>query len=88
MRGVTENAKAVATGRRDEGEVQRSALCQLENLQLVSIGAGDDVLEIGCGVARIGAHHCLTLPVLDWGGYFGEYVELRSRFNPTTARLW
>jgi SAM-dependent methyltransferase len=48
------DAREVATGCRDEGELQRSALSHLEDLQLVSIGAQDDVLEVGCGVGRIG----------------------------------
>jgi ubiquinone/menaquinone biosynthesis C-methylase UbiE len=55
------DAKQAAAGRREEGELQRSVVNPLENLQLVSIGAHDDVLEIGCGVGRIGlalAPHC------------------------------
>jgi ubiquinone/menaquinone biosynthesis C-methylase UbiE len=55
------DAKEAAAGRSDEGELQRSARRHLDNLQLVSIGAQDDVLEIGCGVGRIGlalAPHC------------------------------
>jgi ubiquinone/menaquinone biosynthesis C-methylase UbiE len=88
----TADAKAAATGRRDEGELQRSALCQLENLQLVSIGALDDVLEVGCGVARIGlaiAPHCRSWTGADISANMLSCASerLRSLSNVRFVRL-
>jgi SAM-dependent methyltransferase len=44
-----------ACGERDEGEVRRSVETCLKNLvELLQISRHDDVLEIGCGVGRVG----------------------------------
>jgi ubiquinone/menaquinone biosynthesis C-methylase UbiE len=50
-----ELAKAAACGHEDESDVRRSAQTPVKNLiELVGVRAEDDVLEFGCGVARIG----------------------------------
>jgi len=50
-----ELAKAAACGYEDESDLRRSAQTPVKNLvELVGVRAEDDVLEFGCGVARIG----------------------------------
>ncbi len=50
-----ELARAAATGRRDEADVRRSAQTPVKNLtELGRVQPTDDILEFGCGVARIG----------------------------------
>lgn len=50
-----ELAKAAACGHEDEGAVRRSAQTPVKNLmELAGVRPEDDVLEFGCGVARIG----------------------------------
>lgn len=55
-------AVAAACGELDEDGLRRSgAITAQELIELASIGVGDDVLEIGCGVGRVGwalAPHC------------------------------
>jgi ubiquinone/menaquinone biosynthesis C-methylase UbiE len=57
-------AKAVACGPKDEDAIRRSAQAPVKNLiELAGLRHEDDVLEFGCGVARIGlelASHCHT----------------------------
>lgn len=57
-----ERAVAAACGELDEADLRRSGLrTARELIELVSIGSEDDVLEIGCGVGRVGwalATHC------------------------------
>ena len=48
-------ATEAASGVQGEDELRRSAMKSLHDLlELVSIGAQDEVLEIGCGVGRVG----------------------------------
>jgi SAM-dependent methyltransferase len=48
-------AKAAACGYEDESAVRRSAQTALKNLiELAGVRTEDDILEFGCGVARIG----------------------------------
>src|SRR5713226_6010314 len=48
-------ARAAVSGKQDEDELRNSAAEPVRNLlELASIGAEDEVLEIGCGVGRIG----------------------------------
>jgi ubiquinone/menaquinone biosynthesis C-methylase UbiE len=58
------DASRAAAGETDEEELRRSARRTIDYLvELASISIGDDVLEIGCGVGRIGrglAAHCNT----------------------------
>jgi SAM-dependent methyltransferase len=50
-----ELAKAAACGHEDEDAVRRSAQTPVKNLmELAGVRPEDDVLEFGCGVARIG----------------------------------
>ena len=50
-----ELAKAAACGHEDESSVRRSAQTPVKNLmELAGVRPEDDVLEFGCGVARIG----------------------------------
>jgi len=50
-----ELARAAATGEADEKAVRRSAETPLKNLmELAGVRPEDDILEFGCGVARIG----------------------------------
>jgi SAM-dependent methyltransferase len=50
-----ELAKAAACGQEDEAAVRRSAQPPVKNLmELAGVRPEDDVLEFGCGVARIG----------------------------------
>jgi SAM-dependent methyltransferase len=50
-----ETAYLAASGRRFEEDLRESAAPTIHNLiELVGVGAQDDVLEIGCGVGRIG----------------------------------
>ncbi len=50
-----ELAKAAACGHEDEAAVRRSAQTPVKNLmELAGVRPEDDVLEFGCGVARIG----------------------------------
>jgi len=57
-----EMGAVVASGKRYEEDVRESAAPTIRNLnEFVGVGAQDDVLEIGCGVGRIGrelAPHC------------------------------
>jgi len=48
-------AAVAAAGQQDEAEFYLSALKCVHTLrELVPVGAQDDILEIGCGVGRIG----------------------------------
>ena len=50
-----ELARAAASGPRDEADVRRSAQTPVKNLtELARVQPTDDILEFGCGVARIG----------------------------------
>jgi ubiquinone/menaquinone biosynthesis C-methylase UbiE len=55
-------ASFAAAGHAEEDELRRSAASAVCNfLELAAVGTGDEVLEIGCGVGRIGlelAPHC------------------------------
>jgi ubiquinone/menaquinone biosynthesis C-methylase UbiE len=86
------DAKQAAAGRSDEGELQQSAREHLENVQLVPIGAQDDVLEIGCGVGRIGlaiAPSCRTWTGADISGNMLNCASerLRSLSNVRLVQL-
>jgi SAM-dependent methyltransferase len=62
-----ERARAAACGKADEDEVQRSAECSVEQLlKIAPITSQDDVLEIGCGVGRLGRE--LALKCRHWTG--------------------
>jgi ubiquinone/menaquinone biosynthesis C-methylase UbiE len=62
-----ELARAAACGHEDESAVRRSAQTPLKNLiELAGIRKEDDVLEFGCGVARIGLE--LTPCCRSWTG--------------------
>jgi ubiquinone/menaquinone biosynthesis C-methylase UbiE len=79
-RAVTlELAKAAATGFQDESAVRRSAQSVLKNLiELAGVRNEDDILEIGCGVARIGLE--LTPRCRSWTG-----VDLSENMLATAA---
>jgi SAM-dependent methyltransferase len=62
-----ELARAAACGHEDESAVRRSAQTPLKNLiELAGVRREDDVLEFGCGVARIGLE--LTPCCRSWTG--------------------
>jgi SAM-dependent methyltransferase len=73
-------ARAAATGHRDEADVRRSAQIPVKNLtDLGGVQPQDDILEFGCGVARIGlelAPLCQT-----WTG-----ADLSSNMLATAAQ--
>lgn len=73
-------AKAAACGYQDEAEVRRSAQTPVKNLtELAGVHSQDDILEFGCGVARIGlelAPLCHT-----WTG-----VDLSANMLATAAK--
>ncbi len=51
----SELARAAACGHVDESELRRSAQIPVRNLmELAGVSSNDDILEFGCGVARIG----------------------------------
>jgi SAM-dependent methyltransferase len=55
LAATPELAKAAACGHEDESSLRRSAQAPVKNLiELVRVRAEDDILEFGCGVARIG----------------------------------
>ena len=55
LAATPELAKAAACGHQDESAVRRSAQTPVKNLiELAGVHPQDDVLEFGCGVARIG----------------------------------
>jgi ubiquinone/menaquinone biosynthesis C-methylase UbiE len=81
---VSQKAAAVAvSGHAEEVELQRSGEQTVRNLlDLVSIGAADEVLEIGCGVGRIGlalAPHCRTWTGADISANMVAYARDRLR---------
>lgn len=59
-----ELAGLAAAGEQEEGELRRSVQSAVRNLlELARIAQSDDVLEIGCGIGRVGrelAPHCRT----------------------------
>jgi ubiquinone/menaquinone biosynthesis C-methylase UbiE len=65
-------ARAAACGKQEESAVRRSAMEPIENLlELAAVSSQDEVLEIGCGVGRIGfglAPHCRTWTGADVSG--------------------
>lgn len=73
-------ARAVACGHQDESAVRRSAQTPIKNLtDLAGVRPQDDILEFGCGVARIGlelAPLCHT-----WTG-----ADLSSNMLATAAK--
>jgi SAM-dependent methyltransferase len=73
-------ARAVACGHQDEAAVRRSAQTPIKNLtDLAGVQPQDDILEFGCGVARIGlelAPLCHT-----WTG-----ADLSSNMLATAAK--
>jgi len=55
LAATPELAKAAACGHQDENKVRRSAQTPVSNLRdLVRVLPEDDILEFGCGVARVG----------------------------------
>jgi len=55
LASTPELAKRAATGHGDENSLRRSAKTPVRNLiELVGVRPEDDILEFGCGVARIG----------------------------------
>lgn len=55
LAATPELARAAACGHQDESSLRRSAQTPVRNLiELVGVRAEDDILEFGCGVARIG----------------------------------
>jgi SAM-dependent methyltransferase len=55
LAATSELAKAAACGHGDEAAVRRSAETPLKNLiELAGVRPEDDILEFGCGVARLG----------------------------------
>lgn len=65
LTGSREDAYSAAAGhKKDEAEFRRSGAHTVQNLlELAPVQLGDEVLEVGCGVARIGrelAHSCAT----------------------------
>jgi SAM-dependent methyltransferase len=64
LAATPELAKAAACGHEDESKLRRSASAPVNNLrELAGLRPEDDVLEFGCGVARIGlelAPRCRT----------------------------
>jgi len=64
LAATPELAKAAACGHGGEGALRRSAQAPVKNLiELVGVRLDDDILEFGCGVARIGlelAPRCRT----------------------------
>jgi len=67
LAATPELAKSAATGFQDESAVRRSAQTALRNLiELAGVSNEDDILEIGCGVARIGLE--LTPHCRSWTG--------------------
>jgi SAM-dependent methyltransferase len=55
LAATPELAKAAACGHGDEGTVRRSSQTAVKNLiELAGVRSEDDILEFGCGVARIG----------------------------------
>jgi SAM-dependent methyltransferase len=79
-----------ASGAPGEEELRRSASGTINNLvELASIRMQDDVLEIGCGVGRIGRDllpHCLSWTGADISAKMLEYASARMRGIPN-ARL-
>ena len=67
LAATPELAKAAACGYEDESAVRRSAQTALKNLiELAGVRTEDDILEFGCGVARIGLE--LTPRCRSWTG--------------------
>jgi SAM-dependent methyltransferase len=55
LAGTSELAKAAACGHQGERAVRRSAQTPVKNLiELTGVRPDDDILEFGCGVARVG----------------------------------
>ena len=81
---VSAPAAAVAvSGQAEEDELRRSAIETVQNIRnLVTIKTHDDVLEIGCGVARIGlelAPHCRSWTGSDTSANMVRFAEERLR---------
>jgi len=76
-----EEAYAAASGQRDEAGLRHSAGNTIRNLvDLVSVNETDDVLEIGCGVGRIGrelAPFCSTWTGADTSSNMLAYASDR-----------
>jgi SAM-dependent methyltransferase len=76
-------ARAAACGRQMESEVRHSAAEPLKNLlELLSIKSHEEVLEIGCGVGRIGrelAPRCRTWTGVDMSANMLAYASERLR---------
>jgi SAM-dependent methyltransferase len=79
LAATPELAKAVACGSQDESAVRRSAQTALRNLiELAGVRTEDDILEFGCGVARIGLE--LTPRCRSWTG-----ADLSAKMLATAA---
>lgn len=81
---ASRDAAAVGvSGHADEDDLRSSAMNTIRNLlELVSVGRNDDVLEIGCGVGRIGldlAPHCRTWTGADISTNMLGYARDRLR---------
>ena len=75
----SELAKAAACGHVDEAAVRRSAQTPLKNLiELVGVRPEDDILEFGCGVARLGLE--LASRCRSWTG-----ADLSAKMLATAA---
>jgi ubiquinone/menaquinone biosynthesis C-methylase UbiE len=86
-------AFAAVAGQRDDDGLQISARTALQNIfDLAGVGKNDDVLEIGCGVGRIGhelAPHCRTWTGADISANLLQYAaqRLRDLANVSLVRL-
>jgi SAM-dependent methyltransferase len=76
-------ARTAACGQEDERALRRSAETPVKNLiDLVEVRPQDDILEVGCGVARIGlelAPHCNTWTGVDVSANMLATAAERSR---------
>jgi len=88
-----EEAFVAAAGQHDESRLRHSAGKTIQNLlELALIGPQDDVLEIGCGVGRIGrelAPHCRSWTGSDVSTNMLNYAvdRLRGTANARLVRL-
>lgn len=83
-------ARAAACGEQEEVGVRSSASVPIKHLrELVSVGSEDDILEIGCGVGRIGfglAPYCRTWTGTDMSANMLSFASERLQ-DRTNVRL-
>jgi len=86
-----ETAAVGVSGQAEESELRASAAPTVRNLlELAAITTNDEVLEIGCGVARIGlelAPHCRKWTGADMSANMIAYAKQRIGLVPNMAAI-